>query len=203
MQWDSSVVFEQKGFSINFHEDFLKGTELAQQIKKYGFFSYSVNEALHLSPSEEKQIESIVKNIEIEYHNNQDEFSKENVNIRNQENSDKDCNGICFGNSTLDDCEVCGGTNETCLDSIFGNGPDEFYAFIVAVIVPILRYCCSYAIIVLIGVILINTPLFIKIMLTTMFAQDTVQNTASCTGTSLDYWPIQEKKIAPSTIHKG
>ncbi|WP_310993964.1 helix-turn-helix domain-containing protein [Aequorivita marina] len=77
LQWDNSVVFEQKGFSINFHEDFLKGTELAQQIKKYGFFSYSVNEALHLSPKEEKQIESIVENIEIEYHNNQDEFSKE------------------------------------------------------------------------------------------------------------------------------
>ena len=77
IQWDSSVVFEQKGFSINFHEDFLKGTELAQQIKKYGFFSYSANEALHLSPKEEKQIESIVENIEIEYHNNQDEFSKD------------------------------------------------------------------------------------------------------------------------------
>ncbi len=77
MQWDSSVVFEQKGCSINFHENFLKGTELAQQIKKYGFFSYHVNEALHLSPKEEKQIESIVENIEIEYHNNQDEFSKD------------------------------------------------------------------------------------------------------------------------------
>lgn len=77
LQWDSSVVFERKGFSINFHEDFLKGTQLALQIKKYGFFSYSVNEALHLSPKEEKQIESIVENIEIEYHNNQDEFSKE------------------------------------------------------------------------------------------------------------------------------
>ena len=77
IQWDNSLVFEQKGFSINFHEAFLKGTELAQQIKKYGFFSYSVNEALHLSPSEEKQIESIVENIEIEYHNNQDDFSKD------------------------------------------------------------------------------------------------------------------------------
>lgn len=77
LQWDNSVVFEQKGFSINFHEDFIKGTELAQQIKKYGFFSYSVNEALHLSPKEEKQIESIVANIEIEYQNNQDVFSKE------------------------------------------------------------------------------------------------------------------------------
>lgn len=77
LQWDNSVVFEQKGFSINFHEDFLKGTALAHQIKKYGFFSYSVNEALHLSPKEEKQIELIVENIEMEYQNNQDVFSKE------------------------------------------------------------------------------------------------------------------------------
>ncbi|PZX55566.1 helix-turn-helix domain-containing protein [Algoriphagus chordae] len=77
MQWDKSVVFEQKGFSINFHKDFLKGTELAHQIKKYGFFSYSVNEALHLSPKEEKQIKALVESIELEYQNNQDEFSKE------------------------------------------------------------------------------------------------------------------------------
>jgi len=77
LQWDSSAVFEQKGFSINFHEDFIKGTELAQIIKKYGFFSYAVNEALHLSPKEERQMESIVENIEIEYHNNQDAFSKD------------------------------------------------------------------------------------------------------------------------------
>lgn len=77
LQWDNSVVFDQKGFSLNFHEDFVKGTELALEIKKYGFFSYSANEALHLSPKEEKQIESIIQNIEIEYQNNQDRFSKE------------------------------------------------------------------------------------------------------------------------------
>ncbi len=77
MQWDGSVIFEQKGFSINFHEDFLVGTELAHQIKKYGFFSYSVHEALHLSPKEERQLEIIVENIEVEYQNNQDAFSKE------------------------------------------------------------------------------------------------------------------------------
>jgi len=41
LQWDSSVFFEQKGFSINIHEDFLKGTELVNQIKKYGFFLLS------------------------------------------------------------------------------------------------------------------------------------------------------------------
>lgn len=77
LQWDESVIYDQKGFSINFHEDFLKGTELVHQIKKFGFFSYSANEALHLSPKEERQIESIVENIYIEYQNNQDEFSKE------------------------------------------------------------------------------------------------------------------------------
>lgn len=77
LQWDNSVVFESKGFSINFHEDFIKGTELAHQIKKYGFFAYSVNEALHLSPKEEEQMELLVQNIEIEYQNNQDQFSKD------------------------------------------------------------------------------------------------------------------------------
>ncbi len=77
LQWDNSIVFEQKGFSINFHKDFLIGTEISKQIKKYSFFSYSVNEALHLSPKEEKQIEAIVENIEFEYQNNQDAFSKE------------------------------------------------------------------------------------------------------------------------------
>jgi len=77
LQWDSTYKIKQKGFSINFHEDFIKGTDLACQIKKYSFFTYTVNEALHLSPSEEKQIESIVENIELEYQNNQDKFSKD------------------------------------------------------------------------------------------------------------------------------
>ena len=77
LQWDETAVFEQKGFSINFHEDFLKGTELAHQIKQYGFFSYSANEALHLSPKEERQIELIIENIDLEYHNNPDSFSKD------------------------------------------------------------------------------------------------------------------------------
>lgn len=77
LQWDESVVYEQKGFSIHFHEDFIKGTELAKEIKKYGFFSYAVNEALHLSPKEEKQLESLVASIQAEYQNNQDAFSKE------------------------------------------------------------------------------------------------------------------------------
>ncbi|MCH1534437.1 MAG: helix-turn-helix transcriptional regulator [Schleiferiaceae bacterium] len=77
LQWNENVIQDQKGFSIHIHQDFLKGTELAQQIKKYGFFLYTANEALHLSPKEEEQLESIVESIHAEYMNNQDEFSKD------------------------------------------------------------------------------------------------------------------------------
>lgn len=71
------VVFSAEAYHISFHKDFIRNTPLYQQIKKYNFFEYRVNEALHLSPKEEAQLKTIFKNIEAEYHNNQDEFSKE------------------------------------------------------------------------------------------------------------------------------
>lgn len=76
-QWSGEIEIDQRGFAITFHEDFIKGHPLADQIKKYGFFSYSANEALHLSPNEEQTIMTLVENIEAEYQNNHDEFSKE------------------------------------------------------------------------------------------------------------------------------
>lgn len=71
------VKVESEGKSICFHEDFIRGHTIQQRIKKYNFFNYSVNEALHLSPREERLIATVFNNIEHEYHNNQDEFSKE------------------------------------------------------------------------------------------------------------------------------
>ena len=71
------VTVSSRSRSITFHEDFIKGHDIRHRIKKYGYFSYATNEALHLSPKEERLIESIFDNIETEYHNNQDEFSKE------------------------------------------------------------------------------------------------------------------------------
>ena len=62
---------------ITFHDDFIRGLDIRKRIKKYNFFNYNVNEALHLSPTEEETIKSIFRNIEKEYRNNQDEFSKE------------------------------------------------------------------------------------------------------------------------------
>ncbi|GAM74432.1 transcriptional regulator [Vibrio ishigakensis] len=63
--------------TISFHEDYIRGHELQEQLKKYHFFNYSVNEALHLSPKEEKQMAALFDAIEGEYHNNLDAFTKE------------------------------------------------------------------------------------------------------------------------------
>ncbi|MEM9328234.1 MAG: helix-turn-helix transcriptional regulator [Bacteroidota bacterium] len=71
------LVFSSDAYHICFHKDFIRGTELYDKIKQYNFFEYRVNEALHLSPKEENQLKSIFQSIEEEYHNNQDEFSKE------------------------------------------------------------------------------------------------------------------------------
>lgn len=60
-----------------FHPDFLAGYPLAKKIKQYGFFSYSVNEALHLSDKEKETIISIFKNIDEELQNRIDDFSQD------------------------------------------------------------------------------------------------------------------------------
>jgi AraC family transcriptional regulator, transcriptional activator of pobA len=70
------IMLEENGFNISFHEDFLIGHQLHDEIKKYGFFDYESNEALHLSPTEEKTIWELYRKIEIEYHNNRDEYSR-------------------------------------------------------------------------------------------------------------------------------
>lgn len=71
------LEFEQEGFLIFFHEDYLDGHPLHTAIRKYGFFEYEVNEALHLSPKEEQTIKELSDKIEAEYLNNEDEYSRE------------------------------------------------------------------------------------------------------------------------------
>lgn len=55
------------GYALFVHPDFLYKHPLATTIKGYGFFSYKVNEALHLSEKEEKNIVEIFQKIEEEY----------------------------------------------------------------------------------------------------------------------------------------
>ncbi|SKB69250.1 AraC-type DNA-binding protein [Parapedobacter luteus] len=61
------------------HPDFLLGYPLAKKIKQYGYFSYSVNEALHLSDNEKEVILSVYRIIEKELHSRIDEFSQDVV----------------------------------------------------------------------------------------------------------------------------
>jgi len=64
------------GYLLQIHPDFLWGSSLAQHIRKYSFFDYSIREALFLSSREEATILTIFKNIKREYHSNIDRFSQ-------------------------------------------------------------------------------------------------------------------------------
>lgn len=66
---------DHTGFTMLIHPDFFLDYPLAKTIKQYGFFSYSVNEALHLSEKEKNTILSIFRNIDEELQNRIDDFS--------------------------------------------------------------------------------------------------------------------------------
>lgn len=63
-------------FLVMIHEDYLSGTSLHHEIKTYGFFDYETNEALFVSPTEESTIWNLVRTIDKESRNNQDDYSK-------------------------------------------------------------------------------------------------------------------------------
>jgi AraC-like DNA-binding protein len=73
----SNLMLEEAGFNIFIHEDFLNGHPIHNEIKKYGFFDYGINEALHLSPREEQIIWELHNKIEAELNSNMDEYSRD------------------------------------------------------------------------------------------------------------------------------
>ncbi|KQS27876.1 AraC family transcriptional regulator [Dyadobacter sp. Leaf189] len=68
-----------ESYVLLIHPDFLLGYPLAQKIRQYSYFSYSVNEALHLSDQEKEIVLSIYHIIERELNSRVDEFSQEIV----------------------------------------------------------------------------------------------------------------------------
>jgi AraC family transcriptional regulator, transcriptional activator of pobA len=64
-------------YTLLIHPDFLWNYPLAKKIKQYNFFSYSANEALHLSEQEKETMLSIFRIIEEELNSRIDEFSQE------------------------------------------------------------------------------------------------------------------------------
>ncbi|HEY4289251.1 MAG TPA: helix-turn-helix domain-containing protein [Puia sp.] len=64
-------------YTLLIHPDFLWNYPLAKKIRQYGFFSYSANEALHLSENEKETILSIFQLIENELKSRIDDFSQD------------------------------------------------------------------------------------------------------------------------------
>lgn len=73
---NQNETIKRAGWMLLIHPDFLWNTALAKTIKQYGFFDYSVKEALWLSEKEEAIILNIIQNIRQEYHTNIDKFSQ-------------------------------------------------------------------------------------------------------------------------------
>jgi len=67
------------GHMLVVHPDFLRAYPLSGKIKEYGFFSYAVNEALHLSESEEQLIQETMINIDREIKAAIDTFTQDVV----------------------------------------------------------------------------------------------------------------------------
>jgi AraC-like DNA-binding protein len=78
LEMDTEI--EQKddmmGWGLFFHPDLLRGTSLGQKMKEYTFFSYEMNEALHLSDKEKQILFDCVQKIETELQENIDVHSQ-------------------------------------------------------------------------------------------------------------------------------
>jgi len=68
--------FHPKGWGLFFHPDLLHRTSLGRSIKEYTFFSYSSNEALHISEREKQIIIDCMNKIEYELMQSIDKHSK-------------------------------------------------------------------------------------------------------------------------------
>ncbi len=74
---EKNTDLKRSGWMLLIHPDFLWNTTLAKGIKQYGFFDYSVHEALFLSEREEATIIGMMQNMEGEYRSNIDKFSQD------------------------------------------------------------------------------------------------------------------------------
>ena len=68
---------QPNGWSIAFHPDLLKGTSLQRSISQFQFFSYAVNEALHISQNERASITDMFLKLRYELERSVDKHSRD------------------------------------------------------------------------------------------------------------------------------
>jgi len=72
----NTEYYQPAGIALAFHPDLIKGTPLAKGINDYSFFSYEMNEALHMSEKEKQIILDCFSKIEYEIEHAVDSHSK-------------------------------------------------------------------------------------------------------------------------------
>jgi AraC family transcriptional activator of pobA len=72
----SEEIYQPKGHAVVFHPDLIRGTSLGRHIDEYTFFSYNVNEALHVSERERHIILDCFAKIQFELEHAVDKHSK-------------------------------------------------------------------------------------------------------------------------------
>lgn len=70
---DNDETVSISGWALLFHPDLLHGTQLAKDIRRYSFFDYRINEALHMTDEEKEIIVAIMRRISDEINNPKDE----------------------------------------------------------------------------------------------------------------------------------
>jgi AraC-like DNA-binding protein len=72
----SEELYQPKGHGVAFHADLIKGTTLGRHIQDYSFFSYHMNEALHISEKERQLVIDCLSKIQYELEHAVDKHSK-------------------------------------------------------------------------------------------------------------------------------
>ena len=74
-QTENSPI-DPKGWTLVFHSDLFRKSDLADKMSKYSFFHYDSNESLHVSDLERDSIEDLLEKIVIEYNQTLDRHSQ-------------------------------------------------------------------------------------------------------------------------------
>lgn len=73
---DTGETFQPKGWALCFDPELIRGTTLGRNMREYSFFSYEVNEALHLSERERILFIDSLNRIQTELEHDVDRLSK-------------------------------------------------------------------------------------------------------------------------------